>query len=332
LLTNLTESGQEKLKEAVVTVIGLGALGSAIATTLVRAGVGTLRIVDRDVVELENLHRQSLYDETYIGEAKADAAGLRLEKINSDIDLKPIIKDVNFGTIENVVSNSDLIMDGTDNLETRFLINDYSVKNKIPWVYGGVVGTQGMSMNILSGLESERPCFRCLVPELPAPGALPTCDTYGILNTVPTIIGSIQSTEAIKLITKSPDYNKNLIFYDLWQHEFRTLEIPKNKKCRCCIDNDFEYLNVKKRTLVTSLCGQDSVQITPIKRSEKGEKYFDELEKKLEKVGTLKRTGFTLEFKLDNIKMTIFSDGRVLIKGVSDENTAKSFYTKYIGN
>jgi adenylyltransferase/sulfurtransferase len=332
LLSNLTEAGQDKLKSATVTVIGLGALGSAITIALARSGVGKLRLVDRDTVELENLHRQLLYDEGMLGYAKASAAARRLKEINSNLEIVPMVKDVNFSTIETVVSKSDLILDGTDNLETRFLINDFSIKNGIPWIYGGVVGTQGMSMNILTGKDVDLPCFRCLVPELPAAGTLPTCDTYGILNTVPMIIGSLQATEAIKLIIGSSDINKNLIFYDLWYHEFRSLEIPKNKSCKCCVDRDYEYLNIKKRTLVTSICGQDSVQITPIRRSEKGSSYLDDLEVKLAKVGEIKRTEFTLEFKVEKLKMTIFLDGRVLIKGTTEDNIAKSLYNKYIGN
>jgi adenylyltransferase/sulfurtransferase len=321
-----------KLKNATVTIIGLGALGSAIAIALARAGIGTLRLVDRDTVELENLHRQLLYDESMLGFAKAIAAAGRLKEINSELELVPMVKDVNFSTIETIVSKSDLILDGTDNLETRFLMNDFSIKKGIPWIYGGVVGTQGMSMTILASQNENAPCFRCLVPELPAAGTLPTCDTYGILNTVPIIIGSLQATEAIKLIIGSPDYNKNLIFYDLWQHEFRSLEITKNSSCKCCVDRDYEYLNIKKRTLVTSICGQDSVQITPIKRSEKGSSLLDDLQSKLSKVGEIKRTEFTLELKVEKLKMTIFVDGRVLIKGTTDDNIAKSLYNKYIGN
>jgi adenylyltransferase/sulfurtransferase len=332
ILKNISKMGQEQLSKSEITIVGLGALGSAIANNLVRAGIGTVRLVDRDVVELDNLHRQLLYSEEMLGEPKAMAAASILGQINPDVELIPIVKDVNFSTIDLIISDSDLILDGTDNLETRFLINDFSIKKKVPWIYGGVVGTQGMTMNILTPVDHSRPCFRCLVPELPGAGSLPTCDTFGILNTIPIIIGSIQSTEAVKYLLNSNDINKKLIFYDVWLNEFRQLEIPKNSSCKCCSQHDFEYLNIKKRTIVTSLCGRDSVQITPIKVSNAGETYLKEQKKKLSTVGTVKSTKYTLELNIQNYKFTLFSDGRVLIKGTNDDIVAKSLYAKYIGN
>ncbi len=329
ILTQIDRNGQEALIKSSVTIIGLGALGSVIANNLVRAGIGKLRIVDRDIVELENLHRQILYDENMVDEPKAIVAAEILRNINSDVKIIPVVKDVNFSTIETIVDDSTIIIDGTDNLETRFLINDFSVKKSIPWIYGGVIGTHGMTLNIIPGKKSKRPCFRCMVYEIPSAGALPTCDTFGILNTVPAIIGSIQSTEAIKILLNSPDVNNKLIFYDVWTHEFRSMEILKDDSCKCCVEHDFEFLQIKKRSLVTSLCGRNSVQIVPIKS---GIISFQEFEKKLARVGKVKKTKFTLEFKIDKYDITIFSDGRALIKGTSDDNLAKSLYTKYIGN
>ena len=331
ILPNFKAKGQDKLKAASITVIGLGALGSTIANNLARAGVGHLKLVDRDVVELENLHRQTLYSEKMLGQPKAMAAAEYLSHVNSNIELTPIVKDVNFSNIATIVGKSDIILDGTDNLETRFLINDLSIKSGIPWIYGGVVGTQGMTLNIIPSKFKNHsgPCFRCLVSEMPGAGALPTCDTYGILNTVPAIIGSLQSTEAIKIILGSSDINRNLLYFDIWSSEFRSLPIPQNKSCKCCVKHDFEYLNVKKRTLVTSLCGQNSVQIQPIKS---GELSLTEFEEKLSKVGSVKATEFTLDFKVDDYRITIFSDGRALVRGTTDEKIAKSLYTKYIGS
>jgi adenylyltransferase/sulfurtransferase len=329
ILSNIGSHGQERLLESKMTVIGLGALGTNIANNLARAGVGNIKIVDRDVVELENLHRQTLYNEPMLGKPKAIAAAEALKLVNPDIEITSIVKDVNFGTIDLIIGDSDVILDGTDNLETRFLINDYAVKKKIPWVYGGVVGTQGMSMTINPAGKFTGPCFRCMVGEEPQPGTLPTCDTYGILNTVPAIIGAVQSTEAFKIILGNKELNKKLLYYDVWTHEFRALDIPKNKACKCCAKNDYEYLNVKKRTMVTSLCGQNSVQILPVKS---GEIQLDKFEKKLKRVGRVKRTEFTLEFLVDKYVITIFPDGRALIKGTTDDNLAKSLYTKYIGN
>ncbi len=331
LLQIVSKDGQEKLSNSEVVVIGLGALGGAIANNLVRAGVGKLRLVDRDVVELENLHRQVIYDESMLGEPKALAAAEFFQKVNPDINITPVVQDVNFSTIDKIIANSSIILDGTDNLETRFLINDLSVKKSIPWVYGGVVGTQGMTMNILHlpGKKTIGPCFRCLVPQIPAQGALPTCDTYGIINTIPMIIGSIQSTEAIKLILDHSAINDKLLFYDVWTHEFRALNIQKNHSCRCCVKHDFEFLNIKKRTVVTSLCSRDSVQIIPIKSAATP---LQEFEKKLSKIGSLKKGKHTLELKIEGYTITLFLDGRVLIKGTSDETVAKSLYAKYIGN
>ena len=332
ILPNITKGGQEKLCKASVTVIGLGALGSIISNNLARAGVGNIKLVDRDVVELDNLHRQILYTEDLIGEPKAVTAAEQLERINQDVKLIPIVKDVNFSTIDSIITTSEVILDGTDNLETRFLINDYSVKKRIPWIYGGVVGTQGMSMNIMPNQLIKNkmgPCFRCIVAEIPMPGSLPTCDTYGILNTVPIIIGSIQSTEAIKLILGSSDINRKLLYFDVWSHEFRELEIVKNESCKCCVQHDFEYLNVKKRTIITTLCGSEMVQITPVKA---GNLPLLELEKKLAQVGRVKKSKLTLEFNIEGYKITLFSDGRALIKGTKNENVAKSLYMRYIGN
>ena len=329
ILPNIEKKGQERLAKATVTVIGLGALGSTISNNLARAGIGKLRLVDRDVVDLENLHRQSLYNEKMVGEPKAISACEYLHSINSDIEYIPLVKDVNFSTIESVVADSQIILDGTDNLETRFLINDLSIKKGVPWIYGGVVGTQGMSMNIIPKSKLKSPCFRCLVSEIPAAGTLPTCDTYGILNTIPIVIGSIQSTEAIKYILGSSDLNKTLIFYDIWIQEFRTLEIMKNESCKCCAKLDYEYLNVKKRTLVTSICGRNSVQIVPIRSADLD---LSKFKKKLSKVGSVKSTKFMLKLKLDHYELNIFSDGRALIKGTNEDKLAKSLYTKYVGS
>jgi len=186
-----------------------------------------------------------------------------------------------------------------------------------------------MTMNIIPKNKSKKPCFRCLVSEIPAAGSLPTCDTYGILNTIPMIIASIESTEAIKLIIGDNQLNQKLIYYDVWSHEFRALEIQKKSDCKCCVKHEFEYLHVKKRSIVTSLCGQNSVQITPVKTSRLSLNKFSQ---KLARVGKVEKTAFTLRFSIEGYNITIFSDGRALIKGTNDENVAKSLYTKYIGS
>lgn len=325
LLGEIGEKGQEKLSNSSIAVVGLGALGSTIANNLVRAGVGKIKLVDRDIVEIHNLHRQLLFDEGDIKKPKVVAAFEKLNKINSDVQIEPILKDLNFSNVESTIRNADIVLDGTDNMETRFLINDACVKNHIPWVYGGAVSTYGMSMNIIPG---KTPCFRCLLPFIQKAGALPTCDTIGVLGAIPVIIGSIESVEAIKILLGKRSINKNLIIYDVWSHNFRSMSISRNKNCKCCGKHDFEFLNVKKRSLVTALCGKKIVQITPI---EKGEISFENLSKKLGKVGSVKKTEFALMFKLPKFEITIFRDGRAMIKGTDNESLAKSLYAKYIG-
>ncbi|MFA5772266.1 MAG: ThiF family adenylyltransferase [Thermoplasmata archaeon] len=325
LLQEIGEKGQEKLSNSSITVVGLGALGSTIANNLVRAGIGKIKLVDRDIVEIHNLHRQLLFDEEDVGKPKAVAVAKKLKKINSDVQIESLLKDFNFSNAESVIRNADVVLDGTDNMETRFLINDACVKNKIPWIYGGAVSTYGMSMNIIPEKTS---CFRCLVPFIQKAGTLPTCDTVGVLGAVPVIIGSIESVEAVKILLGKQNVNRNLIVYDVWSHSFKSIDIPRNKNCICCGKHNFEFLNVRKRSLVTVLCGKKAVQIMPI---EKGRISLENLSKRLEKVGTVKKTKFALTLKLQKFDITIFSDGRAMIKGTNSENIAKSLYAKYIG-
>lgn len=325
LLKEIGEGGQKKIADMCAVIIGIGGLGGIIANNLTRLGVGKLKIVDRDCVELNNLHRQILFDEGDIDQPKAVAAAEKLKRINSDIEIIPVLKDVNFSNIELIIHGANIIIDGTDNMETRFLINDASVKNKIPWIYGGAIGTYGMTMNIL---PDETPCFRCFFHTIPRAGALPTCDTVGILNAIPVVIGAIESVEALKIMLHKKNINKKLLIYDIWSHEFHSVSVARDKNCKCCVHHDFEFLAVKKRALVSALCGRKTVQITPI---EKGEISLLQLSKKLERVGTVRHTEFTLIFKLPKYVITIFKDGRAVIKGTSDEKLAKSLYARYIG-
>jgi adenylyltransferase/sulfurtransferase len=325
LLDVIGTEGQEKLVNSKAVVIGLGALGGIISTVLARAGVGYLKILDRDYVELDNLQRQILFDENDIDSPKAVAAVDKLEKTNSDIKIDSVITDVNFSNIEYLIEGADVVVDGTDNMETRFLINDACVKNNIPWVYGGAIGTTGMTMNIIPGKTA---CFKCFVNKIPQPGALPTCDTAGVINAIPMVIGSIQGVEALKIILGQPDLNEHLIIYDIWQHDFHRMQIPRNADCKCCGSHEYEFLNVSKRSIVSAICGTNSVQITPI---EKADLDFDELQTKLSPHGEVKPTTHTLTFITSEFKITIFRDGRALIKGTQDEKLAKSLYAKYIG-
>jgi adenylyltransferase/sulfurtransferase len=325
LLSEIGTTGQKRLADATAVVIGVGALGCTAAGNLARMGVGNIKVVDRDRIELNNLHRQILFDARDIDQPKAVVAAKRLKAINPDIKITPILKDVNFSNIELIIKDATVVVDGTDNMETRFLINDVCVKHDIPWVYGGAIGTYGMTFTII---PHKTPCFRCFMHNIPAAGALPTCDTVGVLNAIPIIIGAIESVEALKIIIGNNELNRSLLMYDVWKHDFQSVQILKNNQCKCCVEHDFEFLHVKKRAIVTALCGRNTVQITPIQR---GEISLRELYNKLQRLGDVKLTKFTVIFKLPNYELTIFKDGRAMIHGTADENLAKSLYAKYVG-
>ncbi|MCP5104895.1 MAG: NAD(P)H-binding protein [bacterium] len=323
ILPNVGPEGQETLLKSKVAIIGCGALGTTIANNLSRAGVGTLLIVDRDLVELNNLQRQTLFDEDDIGTPKVFAAARKLEKINSEIKIKTLLKDVNNTNIEEIIHGFHLVIDATDNVPTRMLVNDACVKHGIPWIYAGVIQTRGMVMNILP----DGPCFRCLLPELPPAGSMPTCETAGVLNTIPAIIASIECTEALKVLLNK-DIERRLIDYDVWTHVFNTIDIKKYKKCECCVKKDFKFLNKEKNEIITVLCDK-GVQIIP---AENMELDLGKVAGNLEKtVNNLIASDFLLKFEAEDKKITLFKDGRAIIKGTGDKGAAKSFYTRCLG-
>ncbi len=241
LLPEIGKNGQNRLLKSSAVVIGCGALGSITLNMLVRAGVGRVRAVDRDVVELNNLHRQTLFDEKDIGKPKAIVAAEKLRKVNSEIRIDSVVKDVDHSNIENLIKDMDIVLDGTDNMETRFLINDACVKHGISWIYCGAVGTYGMTMNII---PNKTPCFRCVFPTLKA-GVLPTCDTVGVLNTVPAIMGAIESTEALKVLLEK-NVSTKLLICDVYKQNFSFVKVRKKKNCECCAKQNFEFLNPEK--------------------------------------------------------------------------------------
>jgi adenylyltransferase/sulfurtransferase len=273
---------------------------------------------------MNNLQRQTLFDEDDIGLPKAGAAVKKLQKVNSKIKLEAVVEDLNNTNIEEIIEGADLLIDGTDNMETRFLINDACTKHKIPWIYGGAIGTHGMSMNII---PDETPCFRCVIQVLPKAGMLPTCDTAGVLNTIPSIIASIESTEALKILLGKTINNK-LLTYDVWTHDFQSIKIKKNSECECCVKHNFEFLNAKKKTRITMLCGENAIQITPAKSMILS---FEALAQKLQKAGKLEATEIILKFSVDSYQINIFKSGRAIIYGTNNEKTAKSLYAKYVG-
>jgi adenylyltransferase/sulfurtransferase len=319
--------GQKKISAAKVTIIGIGALGSVIANNLCRAGVGSLRIVDRDYVELSNLQRQALFDEEDAAAEipKAAAACSHLAIINSEINLDPVIVHVDSTNIAELIQDSDVVMDGSDNMELRFLINEACHKLKIPWVYGGVLGAAGNCMTIL---PADGPCFRCLMPEIPKPGSYPTCASVGVLNMASNIIASFESAEAIKIITGSPDVNRKIFVLDVWRNEADYLDLSKDPDCPVCAKGEYEILNKRVETFVSYLCGRDEYQIIPGRKTVMD---FAGFESKLSALGTVKNSQFMLSFSSGKTGFNLFPDGRAIIKNAKDEKDAYSVYSEYIG-
>jgi adenylyltransferase/sulfurtransferase len=324
LLKNIQEDGQKILSKSKVAIIGCGALGTTIADSLVRSGVGHIRLIDRDIIELNNLQRQNLFNEHDVGLPKAYVAAENLKEANSEIKIEYIIDDVNHKNIVKFIKDVDVVLDGTDNMLIRFLINDACVKHNIPWVYGGAIETYGMTMNII---PQKTPCFRCIIHDLPATGLLPTCDTVGVLNSIPNIIASIQSTETIKIILKK-NVNNDLLIYDIWSHDFQKIKIKKKNDCICCTQHEYEFLNAIKSENMISLCGKGAIQITPAKMMELS---FEDLAQKLQKVGDVENREVILRFNIPNYELNIFRNGRTIIIGTNDKKIAKSLYSKYVG-
>jgi len=324
ILPEIGAQGQKELGEARVLVVGCGALGSMSSEHLARAGVGHITIIDRDIVELENLQRQILFSEADIGKAKAAAAQEHLKAINSDIQVEGLVEDLNPRNAGGVIKDVDVVVDGTDNMETRYLINDVCVKDSIPWVYGGAVSTYGMSMNII---PEKSPCLICAFPHMPKPGSLPTCDTVGVVNTIPSIVASIQATEVIKILLRK-ECSKYLIILDIWSHDFQRIKIARKPDCPCCVNHDYQHMDAENMDLVTTLCGRDAVQISPVVG---GDISLQQLAQRLEKVGTVRLGTSHLLFEGEDVAISIFPDGRAIVKGTDDISTAKSLYAKYIG-
>ncbi len=320
------EIGQQKISRGCCVLIGCGALGTVIASALVRAGVGKVRIIDRDFIEIHNLQRQVLFDEDDIknGLPKAVAAEKHLRKVNSEIEIEGIVADVNPTNIERLVAGADVILDGLDNFETRLLINDVSLKLKIPWIYGGAVSSTGMYMTIVPGVT---PCYRCIVPGAEQSGRVLTCDTAGVISPAPWVVGSLQSAEALKLLVGSADFNRDLVFIDVWDGTFQHLKIERFADCPAC-NGHYEFLAGKFSTSTTSLCGQHAVQV---RVPGKFVLDFADLAKRLKSLGEVSYNEFMFQFKVDSQEMVLFPDGRAIVKNTADESFARGLYAKYIG-
>ena len=329
LLAEVGEAGQEKLLAASVAVIGCGALGTVVASSLVRAGVGRVKIVDRDYIELNNLQRQILFDEEDIarGLPKAVAAAQKLRRVNSQVRIEPLVADVNPGNVEEIIGDVDLVLDGTDNFETRFLVNDACVKHGIPWVYGAVIATYGMTMVIV---PHRTPCFRCFLAEMPTPGSTPTCDMVGVLGPAVNIVASLEVTEGLKLLMgKEKELHGRLIYVDAWNGALERLELEKRDGlCPACDLRQFEFLEAREGSYLTSLCGRDAVQVNV-----RGEAVvsFPALAERLNSVGQVTFNDYMLRFLVDAYELTVFPDGRAIVKGTTDEAVARTLYARYIG-
>ena len=326
LFPGIGKEGQRKLSNSCAVIVGCGALGTITATILVRAGVGKVRIIDRDFIEYHNLQRQVLFDEDDIKNQlpKAIAAERHLKKINSSIEIEGIVADVNYTNIERLISGADLILDGLDNFETRFLINDVSLKHKIPWVYGAAVSSSGMTMTIV---PHETPCFRCLCSNPPVQRLSLTCDTAGVISPAPFTIASLQATEAMKILVGAGGIDSVLTIIDVWEGTFHKLKISARDDCLAC-QGKFESLEARFGTRTTSLCGQNAVQvINPQVR----EVSLEELAAHLRPIGKVGYNEFMLRFGVDNHEIYVFPDGRIIVKNTNDEALARGLYAKYIG-
>lgn len=320
-------AGQQRLAESRAVIIGCGALGSVIANTLVRAGIGRIRIVDRDFIEEHNLQRQVLFTEEDIrdGLPKAVAAERHLRRINSSIEIEGIVADANFTNIEGFVDGADVIMDGLDNFEARFLINDVSLKHGIPWVYGAAIASSGMTATIIPG---KTPCFRCISASAPGGGVTDTCDTAGVIGPAPFVVGSLQSAAALKLLVGNTDSTQYLTTVDVWQDDFQRLKTGYRPDCPACQGN-YEFLEGKHGLKTTALCGQNVVQVLNTGNVDIS---LEKLAERLAPVVVATHNEHMLRFPVEGDReMIVFPDGRALLRNTSDESLARGLYAKYIG-
>jgi len=331
------KAGQQKLLASRVTLCGCGALGTVLANVLVRAGVGFVRVVDRDFVEPSNLQRQVLFDESDVANnlPKAEAAAVKLRQINSSVAVEPVVADIDRTNIEDLCRDADLILDGSDNFEVRYLINDVAVKLGKPWVYGGAVGSQGMSMTIIPG---ETPCLRCVFEAAPNPGDVGTCETAGVLAPTVNIVASYQATEGLKLLSGNKDaVSRDLLIVDVWENTNRRVKVAPLKgrkgECPCCAKRTFEWLGGAHGTQTTTLCGRNAVQVS---HRAAGKLDFEQLAATLRTSGVVSFNKFLLKFQLEEkgepFEFTVFPDGRAIIKGTNDIAKARTLYAQFVGS
>jgi molybdopterin/thiamine biosynthesis adenylyltransferase len=327
LFPPIGQGGQEQLAKTRIALVGCGATGSALASLLSRAGIGYLRLIDRDYVEPSNLQRQVLFDEADAAESlpKAIAAARKIASFNSEITVEPHAEDLTPDNVEDLLADVDIILDGTDNFETRYLINDFAVSENLPWIYAAGVASYAVTMTILPG---ETACLACIFPDSPR-GLVETCDTSGILNSAVNFVASVAATEAMKLAVGARDkLRRTLLSYDVWTNDYASVKTDKPRAdCRCCRQRDFTHLAGEGRPHI-SMCGRNSVQIHERQRPID----FADMSKRLAPHGTVKHTEFLLKFWHDPYEMTLFPDGRAIIKGTTDTAIARSLYARYVGS
>ncbi len=325
------EEGQRRLLDSRVTIIGVGATGSILADRLARAGVGHLRLIDRDFVELNNLQRQLVYDEDDVAAVlpKAVAMARHLRRVNSTIAIEDVVADVSATNIAGFIADADVVLDGTDNFTTRYLINDACVKLGKPWVYTGVIASYGMTMTIRPG---ETACLRCIMGELPAPGTVPTCDTAGIIGPIVSLMGSIAVAEALKLLVGTGTLNSGMIHIDLWDDSFDKFDLGGPRPdCPTCGQHEYIFLNAEAGARTTALCGRDAVQVSVLGAPMLS---LPALAERLRtaQVGAIQVNAYLLRAQIDGYEFTVFPDGRAIIKGTNDEAVAATLYARYVGN
>ena len=330
LFSGIGREGQRQLLQSRAVIIGCGALGSAHAESLARAGVGKLRIVDRDFVEASNLQRQTMFTERDADERipKAVAAANHIREINGEIEVDSQIADVNHSNIERLIKDCDVVLDGTDNFATRYLINDACVKHEINWIYGAAVGSYGVTMTIR---PHQTPCLRCVFEEAPPAASAPTCDTAGVIMPIISVVAAVQVAEAIKLLTgQTEDLHRALMQFDVWRNEWRKINPgPPSPDCPTCAVGRFETLEAASGEFAAVLCGRDAVQISPAQVTQLN---LRELAERLRVTGEVKFNDYLLRFRTGDFELTVFQDARSIIRGTSEITTARSLYAKYIGN
>jgi adenylyltransferase/sulfurtransferase len=352
LLAGFGEAGQRKLLGSTAVVIGCGALGTVIADMLARAGVGHLVLIDRDFIELTNLQRQVLFDEQDVADAlpKAEAARSKLARINSQVAVTAIVDDVNLTNIDRFAAGADVLLDGVDNFETRYLVNDWAVKHATPYVYGGAVGTVGTAFAILPhsadgdaaweqapGGSKATPCLRCLFEEAPPPGAGATCDTVGVIGPAAAIVANFEVAEALKILTGNFDrVCPTMLTFDLWSNTFKQFKVARaydEGDCPCCKHGKFEYLDGDLGSGATMLCGRDAVQLRQNQAAAGVD--LDEVAGRLRQHGAVTVNRFMLRAALTErgqaYELTLFTDGRAIVKGTHEPSVARSLYAKFVG-